>query len=529
MAIFRRQKDTQPDPTHEPTNATDDPLDWLDPEPLGGPPPAPVTPRLPEPRAPRAASLEERLLQSLRPTGTGPIGVLPDEVTDEELAEAEDADHSAEPPPPLLRARPRRPEPGTDVRRAIRRAVTRALAEDLGDQGDVTVAATVLPRAVGTATLFARGDGVVAGTDLVRETFAQVDPRLIVELDVEDGDRVSAGQQIGRVAGSLRSILTGERVALNFLSHLSGIATTTRLFVDAVQGTKAAIRDTRKTTPGLRLLEKMAVVAGGGVNHRLGLFDALLVKDNHNLAAGGVATAVTRALDRSGGRPAEVEVSSLAELDDAVEAGASEVLLDNFDLEDLRIAVARVPAEVVLEASGGVALDNVGEVAATGVHRIAIGALTHSADWLDIALDVTTVETTHAPIPVHPAPDVDDDDEPGAVDITADGAMVEVVTEVVTEMEDDLEAGADPGLFDDPADGDLAEGGPEPDGGVVRLDDPDDDEPGVWYIDELGLHRDTAAGQVTGADDVRVPDDLVDAFLDELERDAGEDESRTVD
>jgi nicotinate-nucleotide pyrophosphorylase (carboxylating) len=292
------------------------------------------------------------------------------------------------------------------VRRAGEQAVARALAEDLevtvdadpADRrsADVTTTATVPAGVPGEAELVARADGVVAGTDLVTAVFAAVDPDVEVNLDVRDGDTVGRGQVLGRVAGSLASILAGERTALNFLTHLSGVATRTRAFADAVAGTGCVVRDTRKTTPGLRLLEKAAVVAGGGVNHRVGLADALLVKDNHVAVAGGVGEATRRALAAAGDRHVQVEVTSLAELDEAVDAGARDVLLDNFTPDGCAEAVAHLaarglPDRVLLEASGTIRLDTVAAFAASGVDRVAVGALTHSAPQLDIALDVRAV------------------------------------------------------------------------------------------------------------------------------------------
>jgi nicotinate-nucleotide pyrophosphorylase (carboxylating) len=297
------------------------------------------------------------------------------------------------------------------VATAAEDAVARALAEDLDvpvdatpaqrRAGDVTAAATVPADLPGEASLIARADGVVAGCDLVARVFAAVDPAVEVTLDVADGASVTRGQVLGRVTGPLASVLAGERTALNFLTHLSGVATRTRAFADAVAGTGCVVRDTRKTTPGLRLLEKAAVRAGGGVNHRVGLWDALLVKDNHVAAAGGVAEATRRALDPAGGRHVQVEVTSLAELDAAVDAGARDVLLDNFTPDGCAEAVAHVATrgsseEVLLEASGTIRLDTVAAYARSGVHRVAVGGLTHSAPQLDIALDVRAVGATTA-------------------------------------------------------------------------------------------------------------------------------------
>jgi nicotinate-nucleotide pyrophosphorylase (carboxylating) len=282
-----------------------------------------------------------------------------------------------------------------DLERATRRAVGRALAEDLGDRGDVTSLATVPAGMRGTADLVARADGIVAGVDAVRATFEQVDPRVEVELIVGDGDEVVRGDILGTIAGPLRSILTGERTALNFLGHLSGIATRTRALVDAVAGTGCAVRDTRKTTPGLRLLEKAAVKAGGGHNHRIGLYDAILVKDNHIAAAGGIAAAIAGA-QRRGDTHLQVEVADLDQLDVALRMGVTDILLDNFTPDEIRAAVRRVGGRAALEASGTITADTVRDYAVTGVDRVAVGAITHSAPTLDIALDVRT-EDLRAP------------------------------------------------------------------------------------------------------------------------------------
>jgi nicotinate-nucleotide pyrophosphorylase (carboxylating) len=298
------------------------------------------------------------------------------------------------------------------VARAADAAVARALAEDLDvpvdaspdtrRAGDVTAVATVPADLLGEASLIARAEGVVAGCDLVVRVFAAVDPAVAVSLEVADGDVVTRGQVLGRVTGPLRSVLAGERTALNFLTHLSGVATRTRAFADAVAGTGCVVRDTRKTTPGLRLLEKVAVRAGGGVNHRVGLWDALLVKDNHVAAAGGVTEATRRALAAAGGRHVQVEVTSLEELEAAVAAGARDVLLDNFTPAGCAAAVADLAGRdasdrVLLEASGTIRLDTVAAYAAAGVDRVAVGGLTHSAPQLDIALDVRAVGTPPRP------------------------------------------------------------------------------------------------------------------------------------
>jgi nicotinate-nucleotide pyrophosphorylase (carboxylating) len=275
-----------------------------------------------------------------------------------------------------------------ELAQARRRVVMRALAEDLGDHGDVTTAATVPATLEGSAEVIARADGVVAGLDCLDEVFSQVDGRVIIERRVRDGDRVTRGDVVATVRGRLRSLLTGERTALNLLCHLSGIATATRRFVDAVDGTGVVIRDTRKTTPGLRLLEKDAVVAGGGTNHRIGLYDQLLVKDNHVIAAGGAGAAAQAAMERADGRPVQVEISRGDQLEEVLAAGVTDILLDNFTPGEVRELVTRTAFQASLEVSGNVTLDTVRAYADTGVDTIAVGAITHSAPWLDLAMDV---------------------------------------------------------------------------------------------------------------------------------------------
>lgn len=279
---------------------------------------------------------------------------------------------------------------------AGREAVARALAEDVGEAGDVTALATIAANASGRAELIARGDGVVAGLWLVAEVYGQLDPAVTVEVLAAEGDRVAAGDVVATVTGPLRSVLTGERTALNLVTHLSGVATATRALVDVVAGTGCVVRDTRKTIPGLRLLQKGAVAAGGGVNHRLGLSDALLVKDNHVAAAGSVTAAVAAALAGAEGRHVQVEVDSLAELTEAVAAGARDVLLDNLDPEATRRAVDWCRAwgdehgdRILLESSGTISRATVRAYAEAGVDRVAVGAITHSAPQLDLALDIT--------------------------------------------------------------------------------------------------------------------------------------------
>ena len=270
----------------------------------------------------------------------------------------------------------------TDV---LERTVWAALAEDVGE-GDVTTAATVAPEARGAATLVLREPGIVCGLRAAEIVFRALDEDAAFEALVEEGAFVAAGP-VARVNGSLRAILTGERTALNLLGRLSGIATLTRRYVDAVEGTGVAILDTRKTTPGLRALEKHAVLTGGGRNHRFGLDDGVLVKDNHLRAAGSIAEAVER-LRAATDLPLEVECDTLGQVEDALAAGVEAILLDNMSLEELRRAVELVDGRARLEASGGVTLETVRAVAETGVDEISIGALTHSARSLDVSLEL---------------------------------------------------------------------------------------------------------------------------------------------
>lgn len=268
--------------------------------------------------------------------------------------------------------------------------IAAALAEDLGEGGDVTSLVTVPDTAEASAGLVAREPGVVAGLEAARAVFAAVDAGTEFEALAADGAHVQAGDVLAWVSGPTRALLAAERTALNLLCHLSGVATATAAFVAELAGTGCAVRDTRKTLPGLRALQKAAVVAGGGRNHRAGLFDALLVKDNHAIAAGGVAEATQRAFAGSGGLDVQVEVDSLEELDEALAAGARSILLDNFCMNDLHAAVARCrrePEPVFVEASGGVTLSTAWAIASTGIDAIAVGALTHSARALDIGMD----------------------------------------------------------------------------------------------------------------------------------------------
>jgi nicotinate-nucleotide pyrophosphorylase (carboxylating) len=267
------------------------------------------------------------------------------------------------------------------------RVVYAALAEDVG-AGDVTTEATVDPDASGEAVLLVKEPGVVCGLDAAEAVFRALDADIRFETLVEEGTAVDGETVVARVAGLERAILTGERTALNFLGRLSGIATLTRAYVDAVAGTGAAILDTRKTTPGLRVLEKHAVALGGGRNHRLALDDGVLVKDNHLRAAGSIGAAVER-LRSATPLPIEVECDTLDQVSDALDAGADALLLDNMSLDELRAAVALTRGRARLEASGGITLETVRAVAETGVDEISIGALTHSARSLDVSLELT--------------------------------------------------------------------------------------------------------------------------------------------
>jgi nicotinate-nucleotide pyrophosphorylase (carboxylating) len=266
--------------------------------------------------------------------------------------------------------------------------VRAALAEDLGRAGDITAQATVPAEARLNAVFATRKAGVVSGLACARLALAELDPAATFEAVVADGDQVQAGTALARVDANARALLSAERTALNLLGRMSGIATLTREYVDAVAGTKARIVDTRKTTPGLRQLEKYAVRCGGGVNHRFGLDDAILIKDNHVAACGSVGEAVRRAKAFAGHlTKVEVEVDSLDQLDEALAELPDVIMLDNFSLADLREAVRRTGGVVALEASGGVNLTTVRAIAETGVDVISVGALTHSVSVLDIGLD----------------------------------------------------------------------------------------------------------------------------------------------
>lgn len=271
---------------------------------------------------------------------------------------------------------------------AVRDAVARALAEDLTPLGDIT-AALLPPGATARAAFVARAEGVVAGRSCVEETFRQLDDSLSVIWARDDGAEVGAGETIAEVAGSLESILTAERTALNFLCHLSGIASLTRRYVRAVHGTGCRVWDTRKTTPGLRALEKAAVRAGGGNNHRGSLSEMVLIKDNH-LGGMSITDAVRRARMRWPARTVEVECDRIEQVREAVEAAADLILLDNMSPAEVAAAVGEIGGGATVEVSGGVTLSTIGEYARAGADLVSVGALTHSAPVLDIGVDLET-------------------------------------------------------------------------------------------------------------------------------------------
>jgi nicotinate-nucleotide pyrophosphorylase (carboxylating) len=264
--------------------------------------------------------------------------------------------------------------------------VRRALVEDVGD-GDVTTEATVPADLPARGIFLAKWDGIVAGLDVAVEVFRQLDPSVRATVKVPDGGLVRHGETIAEVAGTARALLVGERTALNFLQRLSGIATLTRAFVDAADG-RIVVLDTRKTTPTLRVLEKYAVAAGGGTNHRVGLFDAILIKDNHVRLAGGVAAAVGLARTRRPDLRLEVEAQTLREVDEALEARADVVLVDNMSFDDIRESVRKARGRAKVEISGGVTLPRIPGLAATGADYVSAGALTHSAPAADISFEI---------------------------------------------------------------------------------------------------------------------------------------------
>lgn len=271
----------------------------------------------------------------------------------------------------------------------IEDAIRAALAEDLGRAGDITTQATIPASASARAVIAAREAGVVAGLPLARAAFAQLDRRVVFETAKEDGDRVAPGDVVARIEGPARAVLSAERVALNYMGRLSGVASLTARYAERIAHTKAKVCDTRKTTPLLRAFEKYAVRCGGGANHRFGLDDAVLIKDNHIAVAGGVAPALRAAKSFAGHlTKIEIEVDSLDQLQEALAEGADVVLLDNMSPDQLRRAVEMVAGRMICEASGGVTLAMVAAIAETGVDLISVGALTHSAPVLDLGLDI---------------------------------------------------------------------------------------------------------------------------------------------
>ncbi len=266
--------------------------------------------------------------------------------------------------------------------------VRRALAEDIGP-GDITTDASVPVDRQAAGTFLAKQDGVVAGMAVVAECFSQAAPDCELEILVSDGEAFGVGDLLARVSGPARQILTTERVSLNFLQRLSGVATLTRHFVKAVEGTEAQILDTRKTTPGLRILEKAAVRVGGGSNHRFALYDGVILKDNHIEAAGGIAQAVAGARANVAHTiKIEVETTDLAEVQEALDSGAEIIMLDNMTCDEMREAIALIDGRALTEASGGISLETVSQVARTGVDLISVGKLTHSAPAVDISLEL---------------------------------------------------------------------------------------------------------------------------------------------
>ncbi|HVI29259.1 carboxylating nicotinate-nucleotide diphosphorylase [Hansschlegelia sp.] len=272
---------------------------------------------------------------------------------------------------------------------AVRRAVEAALAEDLGRAGDITSAATIPGSAAARVVIAARQPGRLAGLQLAAAAFQALDPAISFEPEVEDGARLGPGDVIARIVGPARAVLSAERTALNFLGHLSGVATETARYADLIAHTRARICCTRKTTPGLRIFEKYAVRCGGGSNHRFGLDDAILIKDNHIAVAGGIEAALRGAKASAGHLvKIEIEVDTLDQLDRVIREGADVVLLDNMPPPILREAVMRIGGRMLAEASGNVSLDTVAAIAETGVDLISVGRITHSAATLDLGLDI---------------------------------------------------------------------------------------------------------------------------------------------
>ena len=273
---------------------------------------------------------------------------------------------------------------------SYRDIVRRALDEDLGAAGDITTNATVPADARARGQFLVKADCVLAGLEVAFEAFRMLEPGVLVSVRKGDGERCTIGDLVAEVSGTARTLLVGERTALNFLQRLSGIATSTRRFVDAAAG-RITVLDTRKTTPGLRMLEKYAVCAGGATNHRVGLFDAVLIKDNHIRLAGGLTSAVAKARAHRPQLSVEVEAETLAQVDEALAAGADIILVDNMQTADIREAVRRTRGRAKVEISGGVTLARLPELAATGADYVSVGALTHSAPAIDISFEIESV------------------------------------------------------------------------------------------------------------------------------------------
>ena len=272
----------------------------------------------------------------------------------------------------------------------ILRIIKNALAEDIG-KGDITTAAIIRGNKIGQAQAIAKDDFIVAGIDIFQKTFLFLDDRIEFRALIADGKKVKKGETIAQLTGPIVSILQAERVALNLFQRMCGIATLTGKFVEAVQGTKAKILDTRKTVPGLRLLDKMAVKIGGGFNHRMGLYDGVLIKDNHIAAAGGIPAAVTAQRKNLAKKlKIEVETKNLMEVEEALNSGVDIIMLDNMSVDEMTKAVVLVRGKALLEASGNVSLQNVARIAATGVDFISVGEITHSVRAADIALKIVT-------------------------------------------------------------------------------------------------------------------------------------------
>lgn len=267
--------------------------------------------------------------------------------------------------------------------------VRRALDEDVRG-GDITTEATVDATQMARGLFIVKAECVIAGLEVAFEAFRQLDPQIRVERIRTDGDTCRPGDVVAAIAGTARALLVGERTALNFLQRLSGVATRARRFVDAAAG-RITVLDTRKTTPLLRALEKYAVRAGGATNHRVGLFDAVLIKDNHISLAGGVGVAVARTRAQRPGAPIEIEADTLAQVDEALAAGVDSILVDNMSTDDIREAVSRAKDRAEIEISGGVTLERIPELAATGARFVSVGALTHSAPAIDISFEIDTI------------------------------------------------------------------------------------------------------------------------------------------